>query len=228
MSIESQLVSFFASFEFDASPCRYDPNHVGVKFRLWGEQKEVYLLEFRWRVGLYSEGQSRESATLSRLRKGVTMKANHLLLGFSPTIVDDGFNVRNTKVVAIRDPRVKLAHHCIATTITGRKESTHRVSKIDLFYLYYIYFDEVVCNIPYSLAKYMVGMREKSLICGGMFLTRIAQYFRLLTNEMMGALSVEPSPYLQKEIVNLHRVCHRVTQWRMLLAHSIKGHEGGR
>ncbi|GJZ40351.1 hypothetical protein Tco_0586914 [Tanacetum coccineum] len=66
---------FFASFEFDASPCRYDPNHLGV----------------------------RESATLSGLRKGVTVKANHLLLGFWPTIGDDGFNVGNMKVVAIRD-----------------------------------------------------------------------------------------------------------------------------
>ncbi|GJY95300.1 hypothetical protein Tco_0511661 [Tanacetum coccineum] len=116
---------FFASFEFDASPCRYDPNHLGVRFRLGGEKKEISLLEL-------------------------------------------GFNVGNAKVAAIRDPRVKLAHRCIATTIAGRKESTHRITEINLFYLYCIYSDEVVCNIPYWLAKYMIGMREKSLICGGM------------------------------------------------------------
>ncbi|GKD44137.1 hypothetical protein Tco_1268782 [Tanacetum coccineum] len=142
----------------------YDPNHLGVRFRLGGEQKEISLLELGWRIGLYSDRQSRESATLSGLRKGVTVKANHLLLGFWPTIGDDGFNVGNTKVAAIRDPRVKLAHCCIATTIAGRKESTHRVTEINLFYLYCIYSDEVVCNILYWLAKYMVGMREKSLI----------------------------------------------------------------
>ncbi|GJU61718.1 hypothetical protein Tco_1243553 [Tanacetum coccineum] len=180
---------FFASFEFDVSLCRYDPNHLGVRFRLRGEQKEISLLELGWRIGLYSERQSRESATLSGLRKGVTVKANHLLLGFWPTIRDDGFNVGNTKVASIRYPRVKLAPCCIATTITGRKERTHRVTKIDIFYLYCIYSDEVICNILYWLAKYMVGMREKSLICGGMFVTRISRSYRLLTNKMMGALN---------------------------------------
>ncbi|GJZ23468.1 hypothetical protein Tco_0560927 [Tanacetum coccineum] len=95
----------------------YDPNHLGVRFRLGGEQKEISLLKLGWIIGLYSEGQSRENATLSGLRKGVTVKANNLLLGFWPTIGDDGFNVGNTKVIAIRDPRVELAHRCIATTI---------------------------------------------------------------------------------------------------------------
>ncbi|GJY35549.1 zinc finger, CCHC-type containing protein [Tanacetum coccineum] len=74
------------------APNRYDPNHLGVRFRLGGEQKEISLLELGWRIDLYSE----------------------------------------------------------------RKESTHRVTEIDLFYLYCIYSDEVVCNIPYWLAKYMV------------------------------------------------------------------------
>ncbi|GJS62328.1 zinc finger, CCHC-type containing protein [Tanacetum coccineum] len=137
---------FFALFEFDASPCRYDPNHLGV----------------------------RESATLSGLRKGVTVKANYLLLGFWPTIGDGGFNIRNTKVTAIRDPKVKLAHRCIATTIVGTKESTHKITEIDLFYLYCIYFEGVICNIPYWLAK-------------------------LLTNEMISALSVDPSPLVLKK-----------------------------
>ncbi|GJR95389.1 hypothetical protein Tco_0267563 [Tanacetum coccineum] len=164
---------FFASFEFNSSPCRYDPNHLGVRFRLGGEQREISLLELGWRVGLYSERQSRESATLSGLRKGVTVKANHLL-GFWPTFGDGGFNIGNTKVTAIRDPKVKLAHCCITTTIAGRKESTHRVTEIDLFYLYCIYSEGVICNIPYWLAK-------------------------LLTNEMMGTLSVEPSPHVFKK-----------------------------
>ncbi|GKE14618.1 hypothetical protein Tco_1422195 [Tanacetum coccineum] len=153
-NVYQELVhKFFASFEFDASPCRYDPNHLGVRFRLGGEQKEISLLKLGWRIGLYSEGQSRENATLSGLRKGVTVKATNLLLGFWPTIRDDGFNMGNTKVTAIRDPRVELAHRCIATTIAGRKESTHR----------------------------------------------IARSYGLLTNEMMGALSVEPSPHVFKK-----------------------------
>ncbi|GJY89844.1 hypothetical protein Tco_0505040 [Tanacetum coccineum] len=140
----------FCSLSFDAL-LWYDPNHLGVRFRLGGEQKEISLLELGWRIGLYSKRKSRESATLSGLRKGVTVKANHLLLGFWPTIGDDGFNVGNMKVVAIRDIRVKLTHRYIATTIAG------------------------------------------------IFMTRIARSYGLLTNEMMGALSVEPSPHVFKK-----------------------------
>ncbi|GJS38841.1 hypothetical protein Tco_0563884 [Tanacetum coccineum] len=43
---------FFASFEFDPSPCRYDPLHKGVTFRLGGVEREMSLLELGWRVGL--------------------------------------------------------------------------------------------------------------------------------------------------------------------------------
>ncbi|GJT39970.1 hypothetical protein Tco_0939835 [Tanacetum coccineum] len=46
----------------------YDPLHKGVKFRLGGMEREMHLLEFGWRVGLYSERESREVATLSGLR----------------------------------------------------------------------------------------------------------------------------------------------------------------
>nr|GFA12802.1 hypothetical protein [Tanacetum cinerariifolium]GFA12811.1 hypothetical protein [Tanacetum cinerariifolium] len=62
--------------------------------------------------------QSRDIATLSGLRKGAIVKANHFLLGFWPTIGDEGFNVGNTKVVAIRDPRVKLAHRYLRVVCT--------------------------------------------------------------------------------------------------------------
>ncbi|GJR99531.1 putative reverse transcriptase domain-containing protein [Tanacetum coccineum] len=55
-----------------------------------GEQKEISLLELGWRVGLYSERQSRENVTLSGLRNSDTIKESHLLMEFWPTIGDGG------------------------------------------------------------------------------------------------------------------------------------------
>ncbi|GJW75739.1 retrotransposon ORF1 [Tanacetum coccineum] len=138
-----------------------------------GEQREMSLLDFGWRVGLYTEQQSRDGATLSRLR--------------------------NTKVKSISDPKIMLTHRCIATTISGRKESTHRVTEMDLYYLYSIYTNEVICNIPYWLAKYLKSVGDQNLICGGMFITRIVWSFGVLTGVMMNALSVEPPPYVFKK-----------------------------
>nr|GEY91272.1 zinc finger, CCHC-type [Tanacetum cinerariifolium] len=139
--------------------------HLGVKFSLRGEPWEMYLLELVWIVGLYSQLRARENATLSRLSRAETVKATYLLMELWPSIGDGKFNVGNTKVASIRNPRVKLAHRCIATTISGRKESTHRVIEIDLYYLYCIYMERVVYNIPYWLAKYLKSIRDKILIC---------------------------------------------------------------
>ncbi|GJS81734.1 zinc finger, CCHC-type containing protein [Tanacetum coccineum] len=121
---------------------------------------EISLLELGWRVGLYTKRKYREHVTLNGLSRAETVKASHLLMEFWPSIGDGGFNVGNTKVESIKDPKVKLAHRCIATTISGRKESTNRVTKIDLYYLYCIYTEGVVYNIPYWLEKYLRTVKE--------------------------------------------------------------------
>ncbi|GJX92593.1 hypothetical protein Tco_0347179 [Tanacetum coccineum] len=126
---------------------------------LGGVEREMSLPEFGWRVGLYTEMESRDVATLSGLRRAETINSTHLTHLFcAPSIGDDGFNVGNTKAKSIRDLSIKLAHQCITMTITGRKETTDRVTEIDLFYLYCIYGEGVVCNIPYWLAKYLKGV----------------------------------------------------------------------
>ncbi|GKB86397.1 retrotransposon ORF1 [Tanacetum coccineum] len=163
---------------------KYDPLHKGVTYRLRGVEREMPLLEFGWRVGLYSERESRDVATLSGLRNAETVNSTHLTHMFWPTIGDGGYNVGNTKVKSIRNPRIKLAYWCITMTITGRKETTNHVTKIDLFYLYCIFGEGVVCNIPYWLARYLKSVRDKSVIFVGMFVTKIARSFGLLTNEM--------------------------------------------
>ncbi|GJT35407.1 hypothetical protein Tco_0925826 [Tanacetum coccineum] len=164
---------FFATFEFDSVLCRYDPEHVSVSFRLGGEPRMMYLLELGWRVGLYSEEQS--------------------------SIRDDEFVIGGTAVKKVRDLKVRLAHRCIATTISGRKESTHRITTIDLFFLYCIYAEGVTCNIPYWLARYLKRVKDKDLTCGSMFVTWVARSFGLLTNAMVDDLRVEPRAHVGEE-----------------------------
>ncbi|GJS25810.1 hypothetical protein Tco_0486430 [Tanacetum coccineum] len=100
-------------------------------------------------VNLYTKRESKDVVTLSGLRRAETVNFTHLTYLFWPSIGDNRFNVGNTKAKSIRDPRIKLAHQCIMMTITGRKKTTNHVAEIDLFYLYCIYVEGVVCNIPY-------------------------------------------------------------------------------
>ncbi|GKC71215.1 hypothetical protein Tco_1117098, partial [Tanacetum coccineum] len=50
----------------------------------------------------------------------------------------------------------------------------------------------VVCHISYWLACYLRRAGDMIMLCGGMFVTRIAWSFRLLSREMVDSLSVEP------------------------------------
>ncbi|GJY08008.1 hypothetical protein Tco_0375062 [Tanacetum coccineum] len=59
------------------------------------------------------------------------------------TTGDGEFVMGGPSVNKVKDPRVKLAHRCIATTISGQKESIQRITEIDLFFLYCIYTDEL-------------------------------------------------------------------------------------
>ncbi|GKE79786.1 retrotransposon ORF1, partial [Tanacetum coccineum] len=159
------------------------------------EEKVRRLGVFEDGVRLYSQGQAIENTTLGRLRNCNTVREDRLLMEFWPRIGNGRFNVGNIKVSSIRDPRVKLAHRCIATTIAARKETTHRITEIDLYYLYCIYTLEVPCNIPYWLAKYFKGMREKNLVYGGM-LSLIAIWVIM---ELHGGMCVWPIVMAEEE-----------------------------
>ncbi|GJR00188.1 hypothetical protein Tco_0523172 [Tanacetum coccineum] len=87
---------------------RYVPLHKGVTFRLGGVEREMTLLEFGWRVGLYSEKESGDPT--SGLRNAETVNATYFTHLFWPTIGDDGYNVGNTKEKSIRNLRIRLAH----------------------------------------------------------------------------------------------------------------------
>ncbi|GJR39950.1 hypothetical protein Tco_1215634 [Tanacetum coccineum] len=157
------------------------------------------LLELGWRDSLYSKRESRDVATLSGLRGAKTVNSTHLTHLFWPSIGDSRFNVGNTKVKSIRNPRIKLAHRCITMTIAGRKETTNHVTEIDLFYLYCIFGEGVVCNIPYWLAKYLKSIKDKSVIFEGMFVIRIARSFGLLTKEMVSVLRRKPPLHVYRK-----------------------------
>ncbi|GJU95509.1 hypothetical protein Tco_1320265 [Tanacetum coccineum] len=121
-------------------------------------------------------------------------------------ILRDGeFVVGGTSVKKIRDPRVRLAHCCITMTISGHKESTQRITTIDMFYLYCIYVEGVVCHIPYWLARYLGRARDMNVLCRGVSVTRIARSFGLLSSVMVDALSVEPRArtFTKKSLVTM-------------------------
>ncbi|GJT31866.1 hypothetical protein Tco_0922285 [Tanacetum coccineum] len=126
---------FFASFEFDATPCRYKPLHKGVTFRLGGVEREMSLLKFGWRVGLYSEGESRDVATLSGLRNAETVNATRLTHSFWPIIGDkpegDKRSDENGKMKDLRIANIYRAIVSQGIAITRPADGSTRFGWID-------------------------------------------------------------------------------------------------
>nr|GEV50040.1 hypothetical protein [Tanacetum cinerariifolium] len=124
--------AFFESINTDSFSGPQRENLFRVNEPIYQELVREFLASFEF------------EASACRLSRAEMVKATHLLMEFWPSIGDGQFNMGNTKVAFIRNPKVKLAHQCIITTISGRKESTHRVIEIDLYYLYCIYTEGVV------------------------------------------------------------------------------------
>nr|GEY93104.1 hypothetical protein [Tanacetum cinerariifolium] len=77
------------------------------------------------------------------LRTAMTVRDERKILEFWSTIGDGEFVVGRPTARSIWNPKVRFAHRCITTTISGRKESTQRVTMRDLFSIYYIYEDSL-------------------------------------------------------------------------------------
>ncbi|GKE94363.1 hypothetical protein Tco_1579218 [Tanacetum coccineum] len=92
----------------------------------------------------------------------------------------------------IWDPILRLCHRLITCSIAGRSQVPEKVTVTDLFNLRGIDVGSV--NVPYLLARYLrlFAARRKSTahIFDGQFVARLAEYFRLLTTEILGGLTV--------------------------------------
>ena len=181
----------FATFRFDAAEAQDDVGHTRIYFRLGGELRTCSVMEFGWRLGLYDHSETTQGEFMLRLQNGETMKNDFECAQFWPTI-GEGDYTPTTRASQIRDPRVRLTHRCLTFSLSGRHSSQHRVTSLDLFFLYTIHNPGVYCNIPYWVAillKHGAGTRETDRICGGMFVTRLARSYGILRPEIMDYLS---------------------------------------
>ncbi|GJS74119.1 hypothetical protein Tco_0706960 [Tanacetum coccineum] len=102
---------------------------------------------------------------------------------------------------AIRDPMLRLCHRLIACSIAGRSQAPEKVTSTDLLYLQGMLVGSV--NIPYLLARYLrrfaSGRKRGAMIYRGQFVARLAEHFRLLTEQRLQGLTV--APRLERQLV---------------------------
>ncbi|GKC89204.1 hypothetical protein Tco_1149853 [Tanacetum coccineum] len=92
----------------------------------------------------------------------------------------------------IREPLRRLYHHLIAFAISGRGQAPEKVTTTDLYYLRSM--DEGTVNILHMLAqnlfRHVEGRKQGARMSGGHFVARLAEHFRLITEESLRGLTV--------------------------------------
>ncbi|GJU05198.1 hypothetical protein Tco_1121628 [Tanacetum coccineum] len=164
-------------------------------------RREVHMVkvfDFRGLPDLMAEGLSarmlmehRDAQRLGGARHRLIWRQFNLALGLHTTkemeIVGFNFHGTTPSYTSIRDPILRLCHRLIRCSIVGRIQAPEKVTVTDLFYLRGMDVDLV--NIPYLLARYLRlfadGWKSGALISEGQFIARLAEHFRLLTEERL-------------------------------------------
>ncbi|GJW08631.1 hypothetical protein Tco_1571054 [Tanacetum coccineum] len=165
-----------------------------LQFQLGGAKRRMSWREFILAMGLHttkeiestgfgtywvdSARQIPDKGDLSAYWRGISSEGD--FLGTAPSYT------------AIRDLMLRLCHRLIACSIAGRSQAPEKVTVTDLFYLRSMDVDSI--NIPYLLARYLrrfaSGRKRGAMISEGQFVARLAENFRLLTEERLQGLTV--------------------------------------
>ncbi|GKC28571.1 hypothetical protein Tco_1035865 [Tanacetum coccineum] len=93
----------------------------------------------------------------------------------------------------LQEPLRRLCHRLITFSINGRGQAPKKVTTTDLYY--FRSMDEGTrVNIPYLLAlclfRFGKGRKQGARMSRGHFITRLGVYFRVITKEILKALTV--------------------------------------
>ncbi|GKB16293.1 hypothetical protein Tco_0850216 [Tanacetum coccineum] len=129
---------------------------------------------------------------LGRLRCKMSWRRFILALGLhiAEEMAGDGLVPYYT---SIKDLLRKLCHRLITFSIFRIGQAPKKVTATDIFYLRTM-VEETVANVSYLLAQYLFryakGSKQGARMCGGHFVARLAEHFRLITEESLWGLTV--------------------------------------
>ncbi|KAD5507914.1 hypothetical protein E3N88_15617 [Mikania micrantha] len=175
------LMEFFASYSFSFPSQNVYRKRFGLTFRLGGRWRRFSVAQFATRMGLYTEGEL-DSEIFDELHDFEDKIEKAM---FWAEVAEGVYDPRRAKATKLRDPLHRFIHRILVSTIMQRGDSLGNVPTRDLFYLYCL-IRGIHCNIAHCLAYFLTtssGKLASSHICGGAYITQLADSFGLLTEE---------------------------------------------
>ncbi|KAD7117323.1 hypothetical protein E3N88_04591 [Mikania micrantha] len=163
------------------------PKTFWVDFPSGGRWRRLSVAQFAKRMGLYTEGEL-DSEIFDGLHdfEDEIEKAT-----FWAEVAEGVYDPRRAKATKLRDPLHRFIHRILVSTIMQRDDSLGNVPTRDLFCLYCL-IRGIHCNIAHCLAYFLTtssGKLASSHICGGAYITQLADSFGLLTEENIASFT---------------------------------------
>ncbi|KAL8251318.1 hypothetical protein R6Q59_035011 [Mikania micrantha] len=181
------LMEFFSSYSFSFPSQNIYQNSFGLTFRWGGRWRRLSVAQFATRMGLYTEGEL-DTEVFDGLYdfEDEIEKAT-----FWAEVAEGVYDPRRAKAIKLRYPLHRLIHRILFGTIIQRGDILGNVPTRDLFYLYCL-IRGIHCNIAHCLAFFLTtnsGKQASSHICGGAYITQLADSYGLLTEENIASFT---------------------------------------
>ncbi|KAJ9553430.1 hypothetical protein OSB04_017475 [Centaurea solstitialis] len=202
------VLEFLATFSFNVEA--YDEDRLEgpcIRFRLLGEWYGITLPRFGVLLGFFTAAQSRSGYFSHYFLTGACEpSAEFVGTDFWATIGSGPYLQSNTKESSITLPEHRLLHRMLVHSFAYRKAIKEKVPEGDLWLLSRLVNRNAITNLSYVMAKMFqnagkIHDKAGTGLCGGHFITVIAEKLGTLTPEVCGTLTkLSPMGFLDKDL----------------------------
>ncbi|KAJ9566198.1 hypothetical protein OSB04_002164 [Centaurea solstitialis] len=202
------VLEFLATFSFDVEA--YDEDRLEgpcIRFRLLGVWYGVTLPRFGVLLGFFTAAQSRSGYFSYYFLAGACEpSAEFVGTDFWATIGSGPYLQSNTKESSITLPEHRLLHRMLVHSFAYRKAIKEKVPEGDLWLLLRLVNRNAITNLSYVMANMFqnagnVHDKAGTGLCGGHFITVIAEKLGTLTPEVCGTLTkLSPMGFIDKAL----------------------------
>lgn len=177
-------LEFFSTYKLKVDCTQWaDPYYL--TFRLGGVSRNLSLIEFATRMGLYTEEQVTSPIFSAYLDACVRLPTRRFDAQATWDTIGNGmFRPSTTPAGMLHDPFLRLVQKLLSYSITHRSNGRDKIKKNELWFMAHLSDPQRMVNVPYALAHFLTkasGQRSESAICGGHYITILADSFHILS-----------------------------------------------
>ena len=214
-------LEFFASYKLKKpkhTPVDFFNKQHGIKFRLGGRWHHWSIAKLGRKLGIYTDDDLDTNMFMSMYEFPTRVSK---IQAWNEIADDDReYSARSSKASKLRDPLWRVLHKVFVHTLCGRGDSLGNVPTADLLCVYSI-ATQTPINLAQRIAEFWVdsaGKLYNSKICGGEYVSKIAESLGLLTPENVQSMTLDNTGTIVdlRALQNMGMIIHTAAGNRLL------------